>query len=308
MNIAQMHISLAEEVDKGSANAIAPISTERKDLWLNKAANKFKTTRYTGNNPTGTAYEQTEKRVDDLRTITIRSQGGVAPYSPEIDVYQFNIPSDYDFLVSRRFFMCEAECGKTFIDTTKYKGTLIKPVKVPAGLEKYDPSTEPETDPGAGKTGEEEFQRLQVSIIPVGNVYFGTKDGLFTGSFIQPTSVSGITCRWVRGKQVQHNDLRTLLEDPFNKPTPDRPLFFFERNQILIYCNPTFVITFIEITYLKKLIPMSNDVPLPAGFIGTSELPEHTHDDIVRIAAKMILENLSEPRYKTHTREVAEQE
>lgn len=302
-----MHISLMEEVDKGTANAVAPISLERRDLWLNKAANKFKKTRYSGKNATGTAYEQTEKRVDDLRTITIRSQGGVIPYSPEVDVYQFDIPSDYDFLTSRRFFMCEAECDEEFIDATKYVGTWEKIKKVPTEATPYNPKTPPTTDTG-GVAAEETVNRLQIESVPVGNYFFGNQDGLFTGSFITPTKVSGITCRWVRGKQVQHNDLRTLLEDPFNKPTPDRPLFLFERDQILIYCNSTFVITFIEITYLKKLVDMSSDTVLPSGLVRTSELPEHTHDEIVKIAAKMILENLGEPRYKTHTREVAEQE
>ena len=39
--------------------------------------------------------------------------------------------------------------------------------------------------------------------------------------------------------------------------------------------------------------------------MASSDLPSQTHDEIIRLAANMILENIEQPRYQTHSLELA---
>lgn len=310
MDIFEMHIGLQEGLDKSDANSIPFLEDEHKDFWLNKAARRFKKTRYTPNNNRRQGFEKVQKRIDDVRTVVVRQSNGVQPFAPEADVYTFDIPQRYDYLATARFFICEAECNKEFIDTTKYLGTIEEVPIVPPDVPPFIPPKgggPQETDPGGGVTTDGNQRVTNEKVVP-GTFFFGNEDGLFTGDIRTPVKVDNIICRFVTGKEVQHDDIRIMLKDPFNKPKPDRPLYFFEGNQILIYCNPTFVLAFMEITFLKKLISMSSDIPLPVGFVDTSELPGHTHDEIVEMAIDMILNTNGDPRLQTHQLELAKQE
>lgn len=305
MNILDMHIALMEKLDKSDALSVSNLEREHKDFWLNDAANRFKVSRYTGNSNRKTSFEKTQKRTDDLRTIVKRQAGGLIPFADEDDVYTFAVPSDYDFLASARFFVCEAVCGNDFIDTTDYIGTItdiIEDPNIPTEVPKegvIDGGRDSNADP---------VIRIASSDIPNGVYYFGNKDGVFTGSKRSTAKVSDIVCRYVMGKEVQHDDLRKMLRDPFNKPRPDRPLYLFEEDQIYIWCSPDFILAWMEITYLKKLTPMSSVTPLPTGSVATSELPEHTHREIVNMAYSEILQTNGDPRYRTSHIELIKQE
>ena len=53
------------------------------------------------------------------------------------------------------------------------------------------------------------------------------------------------------------------------------------------------------------------DTATPAGtedVIVTIDLPEHTHDEIVKMVVNILLENIEQPRYQSHSIEMTKVE
>jgi hypothetical protein len=74
MNVAAMHIAVKMGLDKSEALSLPAFQEEEIDFWLNDAVDRFVKTRYSGNNPFGTSFEQSQKRVDDLRTLVTEAR------------------------------------------------------------------------------------------------------------------------------------------------------------------------------------------------------------------------------------------
>ena len=85
-------------------------------------------------------------------------------------------------------------------------------------------------------------------------------------------------------KYSQHDDLYTLLDDPFNSTKSSSPLYTIQENFVDLYTTQKFLPQDVYIKYLRRPALMSY-----IRGIG-SELPEHTHDEIVEMAVKSILE------------------
>lgn len=98
--------------------------------------------------------------------------------------------------------------------------------------------------------------------------------------------------RVVANKFIQHDDIYTLLNDPFNTTKADAPLTTIRNNEIEIYSNDIFLIDKIKILYLRK----PTKVSLTLG--QSCDLPEHTHQEIVDMTVSTILGNISDPRYQ----------
>ena len=101
---------------------------------------------------------------------------------------------------------------------------------------------------------------------------------------------------------VQHDDIFTLLNDPFNTTKHTDPLTTIRGNNIDIYTNAIFIIDAVKITYIRN----PKKISLSLGI--DCELPEHTHQTVVDMTVSGILEGISDPRYKTHEAEVGKNE
>jgi len=97
---------------------------------------------------------------------------------------------------------------------------------------------------------------------------------------------------------VQHDDLYSLLSDPFNTTTYDKIKYTIQENFIDVHSDETFFTTFVDIKYIRQ--PKRMDKSLGVG----CELAPHTHNEIVEMAVQSILEAISDPRYNTQSREV----
>ena len=73
-------------------NNITKPTTSDIEYWLMAGLDKFIKTRYSGNNTSRRAFEQTQKRIDDLRTLVTRKVYQFTTYPTEQIV---TIPSDY---------------------------------------------------------------------------------------------------------------------------------------------------------------------------------------------------------------------
>ena len=75
-----------------------------------------------------------------------------------------------------------------------------------------------------------------------------------------------------------------------------------QENFVDLYSTPNFVPDTVVVKYLRR--PARMRIATSVG----SELPEHTHDEIVEMAVKSILEGIQSPRYQSQSGEVLESE
>tara|TARA_R100001082_G_scaffold108540_2_gene83904 strand:- start:2515 stop:3690 length:1176 start_codon:yes stop_codon:yes gene_type:complete len=101
---------------------------------------------------------------------------------------------------------------------------------------------------------------------------------------------------------AQHDDIYTVLQDPFNKTTYKSPLFTIKEDYIEVYTDNTFIINDIKVTYLKQPAEVN------AGNNIDCDLPQHTHQEIVDMTVATILEGLSDPRYQSSNMELLKSE
>jgi len=104
---------------------------------------------------------------------------------------------------------------------------------------------------------------------------------------------------WKPNKYVQHDDIFTLLNDPFNSTKPSSPLTTIRNNQIDIYTSDIFIIEKVKITYIRK----PQKISLSLGL--SCELPEHNHQEVVDMTVSSILETFQDSRYQTNQIEEA---
>ena len=69
MTISQMHTAFRLELDKVNSLQYPDFTSTEIDYWLNRSIREFVKTRYSGLNPKREGFEQTQKRIDDLRTL-----------------------------------------------------------------------------------------------------------------------------------------------------------------------------------------------------------------------------------------------
>jgi len=69
MNITEMHLAVQQGVDKINSFQADTLLPQEIDLELNKAINKFVNLKYGKNNLYGKGFEESQKRIDDLRTL-----------------------------------------------------------------------------------------------------------------------------------------------------------------------------------------------------------------------------------------------
>lgn len=103
-------------------------------------------------------------------------------------------------------------------------------------------------------------------------------------------------------KYAQHDDVITMMDDPFNITDYRSPIYTMEQNFIDIYTDDSFVVSQVTIKYIRK----PKDISLITGT--GSELPVHTHDEIVEMAVKSILEGIEAQRYQSQSMETFESE
>ncbi len=217
MTIDQMHIAVKEELDKTTALELPAYEPEEIDDWLNKAIRRFVKLRYH-------AFEKTQKRIDDLRTLVVHMEQLAAAGNGDYPAgMKFALPTDY--------WLSLGEEASVVINT------------VP-------PSS----------------KRVGVTECTIDE---------YTHQRTNPFSEH----RW-------HYDSA-------------KPLRIFNDTTIeLIPEGGKYMIGGCYLSYLKAPAVVDLDTPT------SCDLPEHTHDEIVKLAVSMMLENIEQPRYGTFQNEV----
>jgi len=386
MNVNQMHIAIQQGVDKINSLQADMLLSEEIDIELNKSMSRFLNTKYGKNNKYGQGFENSQKRIDDLRTLVKEYSAPTIykeQYNNNIWVDQFRLPSDYLYLVNQRSEVFINNCnpisfsvddtsptsyfvmpidnlhnGTVMIDTLDvyvdpsnialgtanihtnggafvypqdlqaYKDFLVNPINWPAGFELYfeeygqldfpnsiiiiiDPVMHSWFNWDSSITNSVSGSNLITSLISMAGGVTDPEDDaneVVYGQYVEnglgskrlaPTSA---TREYALNKFIQHDDISTLLDDPFNTTKHTSPLTTIRGRYIDLYTNDIFIIDKVKITYIRK--PKEISLPLAVG----CELPEHTHQEIVDMTVGSILEGISDPRYKSQSIEAGKNE
>lgn len=94
-----IEIQEAFELELNAFTDINKPTSNDTEYWINNGILKFVKTRFTGNNYSRTSVEQTQKRIDDLRTLTTTA---ILPVREDNDQYYAELPEDYMYLLGDR--------------------------------------------------------------------------------------------------------------------------------------------------------------------------------------------------------------
>jgi len=95
---------------------------------------------------------------------------------------------------------------------------------------------------------------------------------------------------------------RSHLDDPYSEHRlhyeEAKPLRLIYKSIVELVTDGNYEITSYHIRYLKRPAEVSLSLSVDC------DLPEHTHDEIVKITVNMALENIEQPRYQSHLNEL----
>ena len=126
MNVGQMHIAIQQGVDKINSLQADMLLPQEIDIELNKSQIRFINTKYGQNNTYRQGFEQSQKRIDDLRSLVREFTGPTTfkeQYNNQITVDKFQLPLDYMYLVNQRSELFIDSC-----DPISYRFSNIDPV------------------------------------------------------------------------------------------------------------------------------------------------------------------------------------
>lgn len=237
MKYLELQESFEIEVNKLDDNITKPTSFIT-EYFLNAGLDEFWKTRYSGYNVKREAFEQTQKRTDDLRTlVTTKVFKDEDITNPITNVYTVTLPEDYVILLG---------------DTTG-----IRPAD---GLQN-------------------ECWDLD-------------EEGNYKIHYSDPIEGSIETIDRIKENSLSEYHLRY---------TKARPIRLVSDTTIKLYTDSNYKVSEYQLTYLRK--PQRIDLH-KEPFAEYIDMPLHTQIEIVKISARLYMENKSDQRYNTYSNEV----
>jgi hypothetical protein len=386
MTVNEMHIAVNLGVQKIASFQADNLLPQEIDFELNIAMMRFIKQRY---NPTsnrlGRGFEQSQKRIDDLRNLVVTTTSstfigggflfdtlGAYTYSTNdsnIYIERAILPLDFLFLIAVSAevnYKCEEPILpyliKTSIQTDWIKTSLTPPQPgyTLTGIDYYDgfnwvsilnkplgetltaddliltsnylygfiPSYNATVVENLNNTGAQLNPPVDSNHIYLANSTISLPIVTGSGGFIRTvwivngdmstalyqyeiektTSAKDVRAAPQADKRIskcwfaQNDDIPKIMEDPFNRTSYKSVSYTVRENFIDVYSDNTFVIPKVFIVYIRR--PKSISIIEGVG----CELPEHTHQEIVEMTIKSILEGIESQRYQSQSMENLESE
>ena len=108
-----MHLAIRQGVDKINSLQADMLLPEEIDIELNKSMFKFVNTKYGRNNIYRKGFEESQKRIDDLRTLVTEFEGPATYkgiYDNNFFIDQFKLPKDYMYLINQKSTIYSNDC------------------------------------------------------------------------------------------------------------------------------------------------------------------------------------------------------
>ena len=103
MNVQEMHLAIQQGVDKINSLQADLLLSQEIDIELNKSMMRFINTKYGKNNKYRKGFEESQKRIDDLRSL-VREYEGIVTFKETLGskyfIDTFTLPPDYLYLVN----------------------------------------------------------------------------------------------------------------------------------------------------------------------------------------------------------------
>jgi hypothetical protein len=338
MTISEAHIAFKLELDKTSSLELPAYESEEIDFWLDNAQRKFVKTRYSGINFKGESFEQSQKRIDDLRTLVVQEELSLTNSTFRDNTYI----ADLTTLTKPYWFTLSEEVKIAYLSLTNSLTTVAVNAVVTTNMYKV-------VDGYLKYMSNYLYEDQYYMGSYIDNyTYTNTEGGgrlVLLGSSIEPV------------KEANANTFTTLLQNPYSEHIlhyeKASPLRLFLGNTVELITDGNYGLMSYYLRYLKKpriitslattrvdaqtlsnydyivsintltyngdiyqvgdiIIGLGGTSTITGGgtatIYGSFELPEHTHDEVVRLAVNMALENIEQPRYQSHANEVVTME
>ena len=204
MTVAEMHTAVKILVDKIDSLAYPNLEDNEIDFFLNKEMERFIKHRADGALAKNRGFEETQKRMDDLRNITkhIALTADAATSSNKPNSYFVTLPSTvsdtYWFAVNEEVTLIKKDCDGIEINSGDI--TTGTQYIVTEGTVTYHDIVYTEGQTFTGITGDVNGSPYEL------NTYIGT------GTVYETEIVRAEV------KPLQHDDYNKTIKDPFNKP------------------------------------------------------------------------------------------
>jgi len=152
----------------------------------------------------------------------------------------------------------------------------------------------------------------------VGCDFKATKDETweFNGDYLNPNEPSdSAEMPPMETQTVEMKDIGFFVETPYNKPFLKNAFIYLKEGEINVMYDPYVYPVWLRISYLyepKKLTlsptPGEWETDLTGGKDEEGTLPVQMRTEIVKTAVNMMLENIADPRYQSHTIELNKME
>lgn len=271
MKYIELQAAFELEIDKIDSNLEKPKSVDI-EYWLNQGLEKFYKTRYSGTNDKGLGFEQDQKRTDDLRTLVRTSI-----FELDDESWYLNQENKDKFIIQPNFFLNLEEVPKDKMHAASHN---IFYIRLPQNYMFLLGDTA-----GIVPIRKEDLQCAEKdeegNVIPV------------VDNVIETTI------------ETVDAQLRNSLSEHRIKYGKARPLRMMYDNIIMLITDGNYKVQKYQITYLMR----PNNINIHKHpFDEYTDMPKHTHSEIVKLAVQMYLENKKDNRYNTYNNEVMQME
>ena len=290
MTISEMHRAFKRELDKTESLQYPAFTSSEIDYFLNRAIIKFIKTRYSGLNLKGDSFEETQKRIDDLRTV-IREATVPCSNTAATKPNGYTLTTGFSNAVfsGAPYWLSlgeEVMINITASNTNKRQGVT----EITANEYRFyidNPFSEHVLHYNCAK--------------PLRLFYNNTIE------FISDSTYT-ITSAYIRYiKEPVPVNLTTVTGITSGNILPGRR-YVVATSGTVTYNGASIAVgnTFVGVEGVTTFTPAGGAT---VNFVASDcELASHTHDEIVQIAAQMVLENIEQPRYQTYSNEVSTME
>ena len=342
MTISEFHTNILIQLDKTAGLELPHFEPEEREYWLSQGVRRFCKQRYSGVNPKLEGFEQSQKRIDDLRTLVRETRLTLS--APTSNVNKPNSKTGSIASLTNYWFTLGEEVLIAYVSLSNSR-TSLSSVDLNSGSMYYVVSGTITHD-GTLYTAGDFFLAVNALYVTIATAKVILAD----------TKRVGVT-------EITSNNYTKSLKDPYSEHIlhyeDANPLRLFYNDEIEYIHDGTYDIFYAYVRYLKQPQILDSLTNIASGsivegttyevynavapfthityngasylegetFLGvagvanyvevgggsadvvvTIDLPEHTHSEIIDITTDLMLENIEQPRHATFSKLVSEME